>query len=212
MADEPIDGVQTNTDAPAQDQAAVDTSAEQSPVSLIESAGADPAAPEGDGEPKPEGDEPKADEGAPETYADFQLPEGMPVDPDFMDQTKAVFKEAGLSQEKAQKLVDLVVERDKRVEAAQFEHAKKWGEEFMKRPQAKEDLSYVAKAREFCTPGVREMLKDPRIGNNPEILATFAKIGRMLAEDGMVEPGSRGGNSDKSAAEVIFGDMPGLKK
>ena len=209
MADEPIDGVQTDTDAPAQDQAAVDTSAEQTPTSLLDM---DPAAAtaEGEGEPKPEGDTPA--EGAPEAYADFKLPEGMPVDSDFLDTTKAVFKEAGLSQEKAQKLVDLVVERDKRVEKAQFDQADAWAKEFMKSPSAKEDLAYAAKAREFCTPGVREMLKDPRIGNNPEILATFAKIGRMLSEDSMVEAGARGGASEKSAAEVIFGDMPGLKK
>lgn len=209
MADEPIDGVQNNTDAPAQDQTAVDTSAEQTPTSLLDM---DPAAvpAEGEGEPKPEGDTPA--EGAPEAYADFKLPEGMPVDSDFLDTTKAVFKEAGLSQEKAQKLVDLVVERDRRVEKAQFDQADAWAKEFMKSPSAKEDLAYAAKAREFCTPGVREMLKDPRIGNNPEILATFAKIGRMLSEDSMVEAGARGGASDKSAAEVIFGDMPGLKK
>lgn len=209
MADEPIDGVQNNTDAPAQDQTAVDTSAEQTPTSLLDM---DPAAvpAEGEGEPKPEGDTPA--EGAPEAYADFKLPEGMPVDSDFLDTTKAVFKEAGLSQEKAQKLVDLVVERDKRVEKAQFDQADAWAKEFMKSPTAKEDLAYAAKAREFCTPGVREMLKDPRIGNNPEILATFAKIGRMLSEDSMVEAGVRGGASEKSAAEVIFGDMPGLKK
>ena len=209
MADEPIDGVQNNTDAPAQDQTAVDTSAEQTPTSLLDM---DPAAvpAEGEGEPKPEGDTPA--EGAPEAYADFKLPEGMPVDSDFLDTTKAVFKEAGLSQEKAQKLVDLVVERDKRVEKAQFDQADAWAKEFMKSPTAKEDLAYAAKAREFCTPGVREMLKDPRIGNNPEILATFAKIGRMLSEDSMVEAGARGGATEKSAAEVIFGDMPGLKK
>lgn len=210
MADEPIDGVQNNTDAPAEGEVAVDTSAEQTPVSLIESAGDEPAA-EGEGEPKPEGDEP-AEEGAPEVYADFKLPEGMPVDQDFLDTTKAVFKEAGLSQEKAQKLVDLVVERDKRVEAAQFKQADEWGKEFMKNPAAKQELAYVAKAREFVTPGLREMIKDPRIGNNPEILNSFAKIGRMLSEDQFIDRDTRGGDSEKSTAEVIFGDMPGLKK
>ena len=204
MADEPIDGVQNNTDAPAQDQTAVDTSAEQTPTSLLDM---DPAAvpAEGEGEPKPEGDTPA--EGAPEAYADFKLPEGMPVDPDFLDTAKAVFKGAGLSQEKAQKLVDLVVERDKRVEKAQFDQADAWAKEFMKQPGAKEELAYAAKAREFVTPGLREMLNDPRIGNNPEILATFAKIGRMLAEDKMLDRDSRGGASEKGAAEVLFGDM-----
>ena len=53
------------------------------------------------------------------------------------------------------------------------------------------------------------MLKDPRIGNNPEILATFAKIGRMLSEDQMIDRNTRGGASEKSAADVLFGDMLG---
>ncbi len=206
MADETIDGVQNNTDAPAEGQAAEDTSAEQkAPVSLLGTAGEDVPA-EGDGEPGEGGDD-NAPEGAPEAYADFQLPEGMPVDQDFMELTKAEFKAAGLSQEKAQKLVDLVVERDKRVEKAQFDQADAWAKEFMKQPGAKEELAYAAKAREFVTPGLREMLNDPRIGNNPEILATFAKIGRMLAEDKMLDRDSRGGASEKGAAEVLFGDM-----
>lgn len=208
MADEPIDGVQNNTDAPVEGVVAEDTSAEQqTPTSLLDM---DPAAEtaEGDGEPG-EGGEESAPEGAPEAYAEFQLPEGMPVDQGFLDQTKAVFKEANLSQEKAQKLVDLMVERDKRVEEAQYAQADQWAQEFMKSPTAKQDLAYAAKAREFCTPGVREMLKDPRIGNNPEILATFAKIGKMLSEDQMVEAGARGGTSEKSAADVLFGDMLG---
>lgn len=204
MADETIDGVQNNTDAPAEGQAAEDTSAEQTHVSLLDTAGE--AAPEGEGEPKEGGDE-NAPEGAPEAYADFQLPEGMPVDQDFMDLAKAEFKAAGLNQDAAQKLVNLVVERDKRVEKAQYDQADQWAKEFMKQPGAKEELAYAAKAREFVTPGLREMLKDPRIGNNPEILATFAKIGRMLAEDQMLDRNSRGGPSEKGAAEVLFGDM-----
>ena len=205
MADEPIDGVQNSTDAPAEGAVAEDTSAEQTPQSLLDM-DPDAAPAEGDGGPKPEGDAPA---GAPEVYADFQLPEGMPVDQDFMESTKAVFKESNLSQDQAQKLVNLVVERDKRVEKAQFDQADRWAKEFMKSPTAKEDLSYAAKAREFCTPGVREMLKDPRIGNNPEILATFAKIGRMLSEDQMIDRDTRGGDSEKSAADVLFGDMLG---
>ena len=203
MADETIDGVQNNTDAPAEGSVAEDTSAEQTPVSLLDTAGE--AAPEGDGEPKEGGDD--APEGAPEAYADFQLPEGMPVDQDFMELTKAEFKAAGLNQATAQKLVNLVVERDKRVEKAQFDQADQWAKEFMKRPNAKEELAYAAKAREFVTPGLREMLKDPRIGNNPEILATFAKIGRMLAEDKMIDRDSRGGASDKGLTDVLYPTM-----
>jgi hypothetical protein len=208
MADEPIDGAQNNTDAPGEGQAAEDTSTQAPVSSLLDTAGDE--ATEGEDSNQAEGSEGESAEGkeaAPEEYAEFQLPEGMPVDQDFMSQTKAAFKDAGLSQEKAQKLVDLVVERDKRVEEAQFKQADDWAKEFMKNPDAKKELAYAAKAREFVTPGLREMLKDPRIGNNPEILATFAKIGRMLSEDQMIDQGSRGGASEKGAAEVLFGDM-----
>lgn len=209
MADETVDGVQNNTETPDEGQVADETKLQETPTSLLDTAGNDDS--DGD-ENKDEGGEDdgeNADEkgDAPDEYADFKLPEGMPIDQDFMTQTKAAFKEAGLSQEKAQKLVDLVVERDRRVEEAQYAQADAWAKEFMKNPDAKKELAYAAKAREFVTPGLREMLKDPRIGNNPEILATFAKIGRMLAEDKMIDQSSRGGTSEKGAAEVLFGDM-----
>lgn len=43
----------------------------------------------------------------PEKYADFTLPEGMTADPKVMEKAQGLFKELGLSQEQAQKLVDL---------------------------------------------------------------------------------------------------------
>src|SRR5215813_4406120 len=44
---------------------------------------------------------------APADYKDFTLPEGMTVDQDTATSFKAVVKEYGLSQEQAQKLVDM---------------------------------------------------------------------------------------------------------
>lgn len=204
MADEIIDGAQNNTDAleggTVEGGEVTDAKA---PVSLLDMDDA------GEGAKPGEGDEGTKDEGegAPEEYADFQLPEGMPIDPEFMEQTKAAFKDAGLTQEKAQALVNLVVERDKRVEAAQYAQADQWAKDFLKSPTAKEDLAFAAKARAFVTPGLREMLKDPRIGNNPEILATFAKIGRTLAEDQLIDGGRGSRVPEKDTAQVLFGDV-----
>lgn len=53
--------------------------------------------------PKPT-DTPKA----PETYADFKAPEGITLNPDLLKEATGVFKELGLTQDQAQKLVDLV--------------------------------------------------------------------------------------------------------
>jgi hypothetical protein len=55
-----------------------------------------------EGEPKPEA----KPEGAPEKYADFKLPDGYTFDPEALKEVTGLFKEAGLSQDSAQKLVD----------------------------------------------------------------------------------------------------------
>lgn len=44
---------------------------------------------------------------APEAYTDFTLPEGVTLDKAILDEATPIFKELGLSQEAAQKLVDL---------------------------------------------------------------------------------------------------------
>ena len=42
----------------------------------------------------------------PDTYADFNMPEGVTVDSALLDEATPLFKELGLTQEQAQKLVD----------------------------------------------------------------------------------------------------------
>jgi len=56
---------------------------------------ADPA------EPKP------APAGAPESYSDFSVPEGATLDKSAIERATPIFKELGLTQDQAQKLVDL---------------------------------------------------------------------------------------------------------
>jgi len=49
----------------------------------------------------------KAEKVIPDVYADFKVPEGMEVDKSLLNEALPVFKEMKLSQEEAQKLVDL---------------------------------------------------------------------------------------------------------
>lgn len=46
---------------------------------------------------------------APEKYADYTLPEGFTFDPESKGKADAIFKDLGLSQESAQKLVDFYI-------------------------------------------------------------------------------------------------------
>jgi len=50
--------------------------------------------------------ETKPDAKAPDTYADFKAPEGYTVDPKAIEAAVPIFKDLGLSQDQAQKLVD----------------------------------------------------------------------------------------------------------
>lgn len=50
---------------------------------------------------------PAPPQAAPEAYTDFTLPEGVTLDKAILDEATPIFRELGLSQEAAQKLVDL---------------------------------------------------------------------------------------------------------
>jgi len=50
--------------------------------------------------------EPKPVNGAPETYADFKLPQGAELDKETLGKASPLFKELNLTQDQAQKLVD----------------------------------------------------------------------------------------------------------
>lgn len=70
-----------------------------------------PDSPAGDPPPKPE-DKPAEPPKAPDAYTDFTVPDGYQLDKALLDKVTPIFKELGLSQEAAQKLVSLQVERD----------------------------------------------------------------------------------------------------
>lgn len=59
-----------------------------------------------EGETKPEDKKPDAPV-VPEKYADFKLPDGFKMDEKTLPEVQTAFKEAGLTQEQAQKFVDL---------------------------------------------------------------------------------------------------------
>lgn len=73
--------------------------------------------PEEPEEPKPEdkkpedgGDKKPEAAGVPDKYTDFKLPDGYQFDPEALKTAQATFKELGLTQEGAQRLVDMYVQ------------------------------------------------------------------------------------------------------
>jgi hypothetical protein len=154
--------------------------------------------------------------GPPEKYEDFKLPEGVTVDAAQIEGFKGLAKELGLTQEAAQKLVDFQAAN----EAAQV---KKIGEFWDKQAsdwlaEAKADKEFggakfdesVAAAnaalKQFGTPKLIEALQTYGMGNHPEVIRAFARVGQAIQNDKLV-PGGKDVSKPTSAAEALYPSM-----
>jgi hypothetical protein len=158
------------------------------------------------------------EEGAPESYADFTLPENYVMD----DERKAALIEYGkannLSQAKAQALVDKHIEmmesgraaeRNARVTAWTAQSQAEFGDKFEAiATDARAGVAHMAKTR----PNVLKTFDDEAWGSHPDALAAFAEIGRLTrgsAMEGLGNDTATSG-SGRSAASVLY-DHPTSK-
>ncbi|EAN4946459.1 peptidase [Salmonella enterica] len=169
-----------------------------------------------DGEKK-EGDKPaeKKDddkpEGAPEKY-EFQAAEGVELDTEALKDFEPVARELNLTNEQAQKLVDAYPKILAGVQQRQAEAWQQTTEQWAADVKADKEIggdkltSNLSAAQraldQFGTPELKDYLNTTGLGNHPDLVKTFVKIGKAMSEDGMVSGGNDG---QRSAAEVLYG-------
>ena len=148
--------------------------------------------------------------GAPEKY-DIKVPEGMTLDQTSLDKVSPIFKEIGLNNEQAQKLADAYMDIQKaqaeKQEASFQTFVKELKEETIKELGAnyKEQLAFAAKVKErFLSPETMEKLNATGLSNDKNIVSDLIKIGRLIAEDKLVD-GKSDKLTDKSPADVMYG-------
>ncbi|HDU5468272.1 TPA: peptidase [Klebsiella pneumoniae subsp. pneumoniae] len=192
---------------------------------------ADPAKPEGD-KPQhgAEGDKPQDDkpadgdkpadkpddkeqkqEGAPEKY-EFQAGEGVELDAEALKDFEPVARELNLTNEQAQKLVDAYPKILAGVQQRQAEAWQAQTEEWAATVKADKEiggdkltanLGVAQRALDtFGTPALKEYLNGTGLGNHPELVKAFVKVGKAMSEDGVVTGKESG---QRSAAEVLYG-------
>jgi len=165
----------------------------------------------GEGEGEGEGEQGQ-DEGAPEQYEDFTLPEGMELDPEVTEEFKTVAKEMNLSQEKAQQLIDLQGKAVAKMQEQQQKTVQQWAEDVRKDPEIggdKFDESVQTAKKALDTYGsdkLKELLDTSGLGNHPEVVRFFAKVGGTLTED-TLEEGQGGGQDSKPLANRMYPNM-----
>jgi hypothetical protein len=187
------------------------------PASTNESANPDAVTPDvnaatTDAENKPEGD--KAAEtkpqGAPEKY-EFTAPEGVTLDPEAVAAFEPVAKELNLTNEQAQKLVGLQAQLVQKQHEQWDAMVETWvkeikGDKEIGGQVLNDSIKHAQRAiSQFGTPELKTALDTTRMGNHPELVRVFARIGKAMAEDTFVSAGAPSGQK-RDAAEVLFGD------
>lgn len=162
-------------------------------------------------------DETKKEEAPKEVeYTEFKLPEGFVADPEVTTEFKTAAKELKLTQEQAQKLVDmqtkLVTKQDKAIQdqwkATQDEWRSK--SESDKEFGGKDFKANVGIAKtaldKFGTPELKAAINSTGMGNHPELIRFFYKVGKAISEDKVV-PGNQRPAGHQGLAKTLFPSM-----
>lgn len=200
-----MDEVTTTEGAAPTADAVVPTSpVEAKPVADVSVTEPKPTEKTAEGESKPEA-KPAT---APESYTDFKAPEGLELDTEVLGDLKTLGKELGLSQDNAQKVFDLGLKLQQRQGEAWQAQMQKWvgearadkevgGEKFA------ENLAVVQKAvTQFGSPELKAYLDKTGLGNHPEMVKAFYRIGKAISADGFV-PGGKN-TTPKSIADRLY--------
>ncbi|EPM8368375.1 peptidase [Enterobacter hormaechei] len=167
---------------------------------------------DGDKSDKKPDDKEQKQEGAPEKY-EFKPVEGQELDTAALEQFEPIARELNLTNEQAQKMVDLYGTKIMpMVQQQQAEAWQKTTEQWAADVKADKEiggdklttnLSAAQRALDlFGTPELKEYLEVTGLGNHPDLVKTFVKIGKAMSEDGMVDGSNQG---QRSAAEVLYG-------
>lgn len=171
-------------------------------------------------------------EGAPETYADYKVPEGYEIAGELKTEIDSMFKGLGLNQDQAQSLVDWYVKQTQEAFQAPFNAYKEmtdtWRQEAMDHPDLKGKLGpgqeiNVRIGKFLSSLPDQKLASDFRAlmdltgaGNHPAFIRVINYAAQMLGEGSHVAgngPGeggqsAPGATTRPSAAQAMYPNLP----
>ena len=152
-----------------------------------------------------------------EDYADFQLPENAAVDPEIMGEYKKAAKEIGLTQEQAQNLASMGAKMAEKITsqalAAHEQRVATWEAETKADPeiggeQLQANLSVIPPVlKAFGSENLVNFMNETGIGNHPELVKFFVKVGKAMSEDTLLPGGSTTPGGQKTLAQTLYPNM-----
>lgn len=147
-------------------------------------------------------------EGAPDKY-EFKAPEGQEFDPDVLGEFSEAAKDANLSNDAAQKMLDRIAPAMAAKQAKVIEDGKAAWAESSKADKEfggdklNENLAVAKKARDaFGTPELKSLLDESGLGNHPEVIRFFFRAGKAISEDNFVGGGQ--GSTQPATAQKLY--------
>lgn len=161
-----------------------------------------------EGEAKTDGDNAPA---KPIEYADFAMPEGVEVDADALGEFKGVAAEAGLSQDAAQKMIDLYAAKVTAPMQAWTAKQVAWQAEVKADPEYGPDLdAKLGQAKQFVTQimgadaaKTMDALNYTGAGNNPQVIKLLVRASEMAREGQFVR--GNAAEQRRATADVLYG-------
>jgi len=159
----------------------------------------------------------------PEKY-ELKLPEGSTLDPAAIERTATTARELGLSNDAAQKALEMVASEFGVQQEALVEAHKPGGAEWTKRVKEWEGQALADKdigggstealqrnaelgkrvLATFFPDGVHDFLHETGYGSHPDILKGLIRIGKAMSEGTLVMPGTQAATT-RDPAELFYG-------
>jgi hypothetical protein len=157
----------------------------------------------------------------PEKY-EFKAPEGTTLAPEAIESFTPIFKELGLDQAGAQKLIDsaapyIQTQVKTAVEASQQESlkvfqdmVKEWGDQSKKELGADYQKKLAVVSKVIDKSGVkdlREMLNQTGVGNHPTMIKFMSWVGEQFSQDTLADSGKKISDDPSAVAKKMFPTM-----
>lgn len=162
----------------------------------------------------------------PREYVDFTMPEGLTLDKALADKATPLFQEAGLSQEQAQKMVDLYAEQMKAQTQANMDAWVGMNKTNADALRADAEIGGAVlkqsladgwrMVEKFGSPLLAKSIREPgaegtdpilsALGNHPEFARLLVRMSKAIAEDKPVVGGA-GGGPETNMAKRMYPNM-----
>jgi len=146
----------------------------------------------------------------------LELPENSQLDASAVERIASFAKERGLTKDQAQELLSIESDAVSKFAEAQAEQVNLKVESW--KADVKQDKELGGEAYEknvelakrvverFATEDFKKALNETGLGNHPELVRIFFKIGKSMAEDQLVIPGSQTGPKNRSVEDFLYGN------